>query len=123
MSLTRTAESNCLRIRVVAGLMSGLGAVLAAILCLSATFLHSGVLGTAALGALASALLGMAVTEGSRAFLLFHSGKWMTIGGRSASRSEKPARFATWVTLHGLFALTYSAGAGFMIWIAISPGR
>ncbi|HEY2660000.1 MAG TPA: hypothetical protein VGI79_09785 [Caulobacteraceae bacterium] len=123
MSFTRSATLNFLRIRVVAGLVSGLGGLFAGMLFLSALFLHSHVLGIAALVALAFGLLGIAVTQGWRAYLLFNPGSWTTLGGRPTSRSEQPARFVTWVTLHGLLAATYSTAAGYMIWIAIFPGR
>jgi len=119
MSFTRPATLNFLRIGVAAGFMSGLGALIAGTLFLAALFLRSHVLVIAALVALAFGLLGLAVMQGWRAYLLFNTGSWRTLGGRLTSRSEQPARFVTWVSLHGLLAATYSTAAGFMIWIAI----
>lgn len=123
MSFTRSPTLVFLRIRVVAGLASGVGALAAGTLFLGAVFLHSRAVGIAALVALAISLLALAVTEGWRAFLLFDTGRWTTLGGRPTSRSEHPAMFATWVTVHGLFAAINSGAAGYMIWIAISSSR
>jgi hypothetical protein len=121
MSRTRSARSSVLLIGAVAGIASGLGALLAGMLFLSALFSQSHVLGRAALVALAIGLLGSAVARGSQAYLLSETGSWTTLGGRPASRSEQPAWFVTWVTLHGLLATTYGVAAAFMVWIAISP--
>ncbi len=123
MTFTRSPTLRFLRIRVVSGLASGVGALSAGALFLAALFLHSHAVGIAALVALAVSLLALAVTEAGRAFLLFDTGRWTTLGGRPTSRVEQPARFATWVTLHGLFATIYGVAAGFMIWIAISSGH
>jgi hypothetical protein len=118
MSITRSAASRLLRIRVAAGLASGAGALLAGVLFLGALFSHSRVVGMAALVALAVSLLSIGVIEAWRAHSLFETGRWTTLGGRPTSRSEQPTRFVTWVTLHGLLATTYSAAAALMIWIA-----
>lgn len=123
MGFTRSARSSFLRVRVVAGLASGLGLLFAIVLFLSALFLHSHVLGMAALVALAIALLGLAVTKGSWAYLLAETGSWTTLGGRPTSRSEEPGWFVTWVILLGLLAGTESALAAFMVRIAISSGQ
>jgi hypothetical protein len=123
MSFTRSAASSFLRMRAVAGLASGLGVLLAGVLFLSALFSHSRVLGMAALVALAVSLLSVAVIEGWRAHRLLETERWMTFGGRPTSRSEQPAKFVTWVTLHGLLATAYGAAAAFMIWIAFFSGH
>jgi hypothetical protein len=119
MSFTRSAALNFLRVGVVAGLVSGFGALVAGMLFLAGLFLRSHALFIAALVALAVGLFGLAVMQGWRAYLLFNMGSWRTLGGRPTSRNEQPARFVTWVTLHGLLAATYGTAAGFMIWTAI----
>ncbi len=123
MSFARSATFKVPRLPAVARLVSGLGTVGAGVLFLSALFLQSHPLGIAAIVALALSLVGIAVTQGWAAYVLFSTGGWVTLGGRRTSRSEQPARFVTWVTLHGLFAATYGAAAGFLIWIAISYGH
>jgi hypothetical protein len=123
MSLSRSPTSSLLRIRVAAALASGLGVPFAGILFLSALFSHSHLLGTAALVALALSLLGFAVIQGWQAYLLFETGSWTTLGGQPTSRTEQPARFVTWVALHGLFATTHCVVATFIVWIAISSGH
>ncbi len=123
MTLTRSATSSFVRILVAAGLAGALGFLFAVVLFLSALFSHSHVLGMGGLVALAVALLGHGVTQGSRAYLLFEAGSWKTLGGRPTSRSERPRRFVAWVTLHALGAVIHSALAAFMIWIAISSGH
>jgi hypothetical protein len=122
MSFARSATLSFLRIRVIAGLASGLGALSAGVLCLSALFLRSHALGKAAIIALAVSLLGLAVIEGWRSWILFESGNWRTLGGRLTSRSEQPAWFVTWVSVYGLLGVTYSAAAAFMIWSAVVSG-
>lgn len=123
MTFTRSATSSFLRIRVAAGLASGLGFLFAVVLFLTALFSHNRLFGTAALVALAASQVGLAVTWGSRTYLLFETGSWTTLGGRSTSRSEAPGRFVIWVTLHGLFVAIYSALAAFVLWVAIDHGR
>jgi hypothetical protein len=123
MTFTPSAASSFLRIRVIAGLGSGMAALFAGVFFVSALFSHWHVLVIAALVALAISLLSIAVTQGMAGYLLFKMGSWTTLGGRPTSRSEQPARFPTWITFHGLLAAVNCAAAAVMIWIAISWGH
>jgi len=120
MSFTRSVTMNLVRVFLVASTVSVLGVILAGVLFLAALFSHRREFATAAVIALIASLVGNATIAGWRAYVLFTSGSWTTLDGRRASREEQPTKFATWLTLHGLFAAVWSAAAGFLTWTMLA---
>jgi hypothetical protein len=119
MSVTRSATSNFPHVHMLAALAAGLGGPFAGILFLIALFSHSHLFGRAAVFALATSVLGVAVLLSCSAYRLFLTESWSTLTGQRMTRGEQPAQFARWLALHGLLAAIHGAAAAWLMWIAI----
>jgi hypothetical protein len=123
MNIIRSPKSTSLRIRVVVGVVSGVGLLFTGMLFLGALFSHSRLLGTAAMIALALGLTCIAVFRGWQACLFFQTGGRSGLHGQQASRRDPPVQRTAWVVLQGLFAAIYAMAAGLIIWIACFSGH
>lgn len=107
------------RLRLVVGivsLVSLLSFAMSVVLFVAPTFSHKALLFTAALIALNTNMLASALIEGWRAWLLWHTSAWTGFDGKPRSRAERPWWFATWLTVHVVFAGVYGCAAGFLTW-------
>jgi hypothetical protein len=112
---------NLVRVYLAASTVSLLGLILAGALFLGALFSQRHELATAGEIALIASISGNAMLCGWRSYVLFKSGSWTTLDGRRTSREEQPTKFATWLTLHLVFAAVWSAAASFLAWTMLAP--
>lgn len=98
------------------------GGLLAFVFLLAAAFSHQRGFGTAAVGALSFALLGIAAMRASQTYLLARFGAWRDLGHRRLTRQEQPVRFVVCLTLNFVYVAIACATAGYLIWAVVLPG-